>query len=65
MRGLLSKNGNLHTARVRARDEDRWLSVDMDGQHYMFDGVELSEDQEWCLNWRLVWQLDLIWELAI
>lgn len=50
MRGLLSENEELRTARVRARDEDERLAVDKDGMHYLFDGVEISDDQKWCLD---------------
>ena len=50
MRNLLSENEELRTARVRARDEDGRLAVDKDGMHYLFDGVEISEDQKWCLD---------------
>lgn len=50
MRSLLSENEELRTARIRARDEDGRLAVDRDGIHYIFDGVELSDDQKWCLD---------------
>ena len=38
------------SSRVKARGEDGRLSIDMDGEYYMLDGVELSEDQAWCLD---------------
>jgi hypothetical protein len=50
MRSLLSEDEELRTARIRARDEDGRLAVDKDGIHYLFDGVELSDDQKWCLD---------------
>jgi len=50
MRSLLSENEELRTARLRARDEDGRLAVDKDGIHYIFEGVELSNDQQWCLD---------------
>lgn len=45
-----STSEDLDPARVKARDEDGRLSIDLKGEHYVFDCVELSEDQTWCLD---------------
>jgi hypothetical protein len=37
-------------ANIKVRDESERLTIDMNGDHYMFDVVELSEDQTWCLD---------------
>jgi hypothetical protein len=37
-------------SRVKCRDEDGRLSADLDGDHYIFDVVELSAEQKWCLD---------------
>jgi hypothetical protein len=47
---ILSASEDLGLARVKARDEDGRLSIDMHEEHYMFACVELSEDQTWCLD---------------
>jgi len=41
---------DLRKDRMKARDEGGRISLDLGENHFMFDGLELDEDQAWCLD---------------
>jgi hypothetical protein len=48
--GVSSAFEDLHPTRVKTRFEDGRLTIDMHGEHFLFDGEGLAEDQKWCLD---------------